>query len=353
MGNQYFRRKKTRLNKRRSIKRKGKRVYKLRGGGDKENCSASNPICAVKTGNKEYKVCGNDDFDLMKTLNHAYDLFIAEGKETDKLNCLGAKKSDCFCTNFDFIWLETLKYANNKVNNISKINDQISSSENFSTPESETIYDKIKQKILVKPRNFLGEYFDIVIEIAKKKWSNENGTLSENAEKIIANIEKIKIILEKIQDEFNINKETEKKSLTEEDGNKSVEEVKDAIQKSLGLFNRFFDIGKLVLYNPNQIERLDSNSIDDINSLLEDLKDFDDNSNEITGGRKTLYNKKHRKRRFNKTRKNKRGGEKEEKITLTKMVFGFLAILFIVTISPVILVPVLFAALLGGGPTGN
>ena len=202
-------------------------------------------------------------------------------------------------------------------------------------------------KVPTEPDNFFGTFFDQVITIAEGKWAG-TGTLGEKSTLLIEKMKQIKEMLEKIFNDPEAQAGYEKfNSAVEKIKENSPEETLEVLKKAqsnskttanLQLFNhiiqRFFTLGKFILYDGNQIETLDKEILkNDLDALLNDLglgEGDEAEGEEPAGGRKTLRrkDKKSKKgKRFNKTRKfvNKRGGGKKKRalvFALTNYITG-------------------------------
>ena len=332
-------------------KSKNKKYNKNKKGGEKgvvakngEKCPAHKPICVNKTLKHQNKVCGSEEgkFSPKDTLQHAFQVFSDKGKTVDTLDCpTGSTSKECFCTNFDYVWLESIQYAQEK---IEEDNKKISS---LPTMEDAQELKDSADKVPTEPDNFFGTFFDQVITIAEGKWAG-TGTLGEKSTLLIEKMKQIKEMLEKIFNDPEAQAGYEKfNSAVEKIKENSPEETLEVLKKAqsnskttanLQLFNhiiqRFFTLGKFILYDGNQIETLDKEILkNDLDALLNDLglgEGDEAEGEEPAGGRKTLRrkDKKSKKgKRFNKTRKfvNKRGGGKKKRalvFALTNYITG-------------------------------
>ena len=273
---------------------------KIKGG---EKCPSVKPISIKKNKNKEYIRCladSNDTSDLSKELIHAYDV---ESKKEDEDD----DSADCFCTNFDFVWITNINEAKRRLINADKelTNSQVTE---VSPEDVKTVLSN------VEPFDIIG-FMHTYIEIAKKKWSNGK---NENTEKIISELEKTKTILANVYNEnkeeidnysdqfkaFTNDTEKIKEAIEFMSDDKNNNKGKEVIADNLPAIIKMFDIGKYIILEERQIDDAALRTILDnltiINEIFEPTK---------KGGRKRkTKNMKRYKRK--QTRKKYRGGGK-------------------------------------------
>ena len=287
---------------------------------DGEMCPRHKPICVNKIGKSQNALCGlaEGNFNAMDTLEHAYEIFSTN--EAEALNCpKGAK--DCFCTHFDYVWLETINYAQNEIKEAIAPQSQIDPKE---------INEGLGQIVTAletnpKPDNFFSDFFEKVLEIAKEKWE-VTGTLGTNAAYLIEKMAEIKDKLEQLCNPktkplvldlvTTATKETAQADEATLAAKMEEAQSNPATKEFLNIIQRFFTLGKFVLYDGNQIETLDKTILEtDLSALLKDLGIGigGEGEGEIStaGGSKTLRrkrkNRSKNKKRSNKT--SKRGGK--------------------------------------------
>jgi hypothetical protein len=199
-----------------------------------------------------------------------------------------------------------------------------------------------------KPDNFFSDFFEKVLEIAEEKWE-VNGTLGTNAAYLIEKMAEIKDKLEQLCNPktkplvldlvTTATKETAQADEATLAAKMEEAQSNPATKEFLNIIQRFFTLGKFVLYDGNQIETLDKTILEtDLNALLKDLGigigigEEEEGEGEIStaGGSKTLRrkrkNRSKNKKRSNKTRKLfKRGGK--SMFTTPWRIFQFTALL--------------------------
>lgn len=286
-----------------------KYIQKGRGG----KCSDKKPIC-IKINNAKQKALCNESIDeksnVIKKIEHAFNVF--KSKTPDDFDCIGIPErkrtgTNCFCTNFDFVWLTSINEAKNNIEEIKK---------NIDTSKVNEISMDEKQKfktILLEnnPLQFISDFLGKYISIANEKW-NCTSSCSANANEVIAELNKTK---EKFDLFYNLNKEEFDKimnnisdEIDKEDTPESIDlreenmdEIIIFIKEQIPVLTDIFDIGKYILYDEAQIDNFTKKEIisklDNINNLF----------SQDAGGKKkkTKKYKKKRKNRKYRTKKYK------------------------------------------------
>jgi hypothetical protein len=102
--------------------KKYKKSYK--GGAGK--CAAEKPVCIKINKFRQKMNCASNEANLLAMsdpiyeLQHAYEVEINKKLEEkrDDNTCIDSDRSNCFCTNFDFVWLTNISEAKKRLNGI-------------------------------------------------------------------------------------------------------------------------------------------------------------------------------------------------------------------------------------------
>jgi hypothetical protein len=259
--------------------KKYKKTYK----GGEGKCAEQKPIC-IKINKYRQKIScskyadGKTQSNPAEELLHAYEVEINRQSEESRDDnvCVDSDRSNCFCTNFDFVWLtnigEAKKMINNRLNEIRTM-----------TPEGLVEIEKNAETTKmpdtkIEPFDYIG-FINTYIDIAKQKWGYDETQNGNTSEVIKALEETVQIIEDSENKEIPING--------------SIEEfVLNAMKKVLPVMNDMFEIGKAVILTKDQI---DNNAKNAILEKIENIKSIFRGDN-VSGGkkRKTLYKKKKR-----------------------------------------------------------
>jgi len=258
-------------------KRNNKKSYK----GGEGKCAEQKPIC-IKINKYRQKInCskyadGNVQSNPAEELLHAYEVEIKRQVEESRDDnvCVDSDRSNCFCTNFDFVWLTNIGEAKKRINN--RLDEMKSM-----TPEGLVEIKKNAETtempdIKIEPFDYIG-FINTYIDIAKQKWGYDE-TQDGNTTEVIKALEETVRILE----------DSENKEIPI---NGSIEEfVLNTMKKVLPVLNDIFDIGKAVILTKDQI---DNNAKNAILEKIENVKSMFRGDN-MSGGkkRKTKYKKK-------------------------------------------------------------
>jgi hypothetical protein len=256
-------------------------------------------------------------------IKHAYDVF-SKKVDPDENTCTEEDNSDCFCTNFDFVWLTNINEAKQQIKDINSKDIDDFKFQELSLPVEQ--FDAVKNS-LTNPIDFILDFFQTYIDIAEDKWKcdahcdeEQKKTLKDLIDRLRSTKKNIhnfytknnKIIdslLTGAKDILNNKEETEEllNNIPDED----VSEIKKTVAKDLPMLNMMLDIGKYVMYDKKNI--LDPFTT---RELITKLNQIDAFFNPVMGGgkktKKQIYKKKMYKKLY-KTKflkRGKRGGGK-------------------------------------------